>query len=212
MKKFLNIKNILIVILCIVLLFQYIKGCNTKKEDKPEETIKIDGKKYDVIKKETDTFYLEKIKVVKKAGKDIYHDTTIYVSIPQEVDTIKILSQYYAKNVFTDTLQLNDNLGFVSVVDTVKENRIHHRTFVSKVKEKIIEQKIYLKEPPKSQLYFGFEGIFDKAEIFRGAGTGVIYKTKSDKLYKANIGVLNLHHDLSPYINAGVYWKIKLRK
>ncbi len=212
MKKFLSVKNIVIVILSIIILFNLIKGCGGKKEEKPTDTVKIDGKKYDVIKKEIDTFYVEKTKIVKKPGKDIYHDTTIYVSIPQDVDTAKILSQYYAKNVYKDTLKLDDSLGFVSVIDTIKENTIHFRTFTAKVREKIIEQKIYLKELPKRQLYFGFEGTFDRAEMFRGVGTGVIYKTKSDKIYKANIGVLNLQNDLSPYINAGLYWKIKLKK
>lgn len=212
MKKFLNVKNIVIAILCIILLFNYIKGCGDKKEEKPIGTVKIGGKKYDIIKKEIDTFYVETTKIVKKPGKDIYHDTTIYVSTPQDVDTAKILSQYYAKNVYKDTLHLDDSLGFVSLVDTIKENKIHFRTFNAKVREKIIEQKIYLKEPPTGQLYFGFEGTFDKVELFRGVGTGVIYKTKSDKLYKANIGVLNLENDLSPYINAGMYWKIKLKK
>ena len=212
MKKFLSVKNIVIVILSIIILFNLIKGCGGKKEEKPTDTVKIDGKKYDVIKKEIDTFYVEKTKIVKKPGKDIYHDTTIYVSVPQNVDTAKILSQYYAKNVYKDTLKLDDSLGFVSVIDTIKENTIHFRTFTAKVREKIIEQKIYLKELPKRQLYFGFEGTFDRAEMFRGVGTGVIYKTKSDKIYKANIGVLNLQNDLSPYINAGLYWKIKLKK
>jgi len=212
MKKFLSVKNIIIVILSIIILFNLIKGCGGKKEEKPTDTVKINGKKYDVIKKEIDTFYVEKTKIVKKPGKDIYHDTTIYVSIPQDVDTAKILSQYYAKNIYKDTLKLDDSLGFVSVIDTIKENTIHFRTFTAKVREKIIEQKIYLKEPPKRQLYFGFEGTFDRAEMFRGVGTGVIYKTKSDKIYKANIGVLNLQNDLSPYINAGIYWKIKLKK
>jgi len=212
MKKFLSVKNIIIAILSIIILFNLIKGCGGKKEEKPTDTVKINGKKYDVIKKEIDTFYVEKTKVVKKPGKDIYHDTTIYVSVPQNVDTAKILSQYYAKNVYKDTLKLDDSLGFVSVIDTIKENTIHFRTFTAKVREKIIEQKIYLKELPKRQLYFGFEGTFDRAEMFRGVGTGVIYKTKSDKIYKANIGVLNLQNDLSPYINAGLYWKIKLKK
>ena len=212
MKKFLSVINIIIAILSIIILFNLIKGCGGKKEEKPTDTVKINGKKYDVIKKEIDTFYVEKTKIVKKPGKDIYHDTTIYVSIPQDVDTAKILSQYYAKNVYKDTLKLDDSLGFVSVIDTIKENTIHFRTFTAKVREKIIEQKIYLKELPKRQLYFGFEGTFDRAEMFRGVGTGVIYKTKSDKIYKANIGVLNLENDLSPYINAGLYWKIKLKK
>lgn len=212
MKKYLSVKNIIITILCVILLFNYLKGCGDKKEDKPSETVKIDGKKYDVIKKETDTFYIEKTKVVKKPGKDIYHDTTIYVSVPQNVDTAKILSQYYAKSVYRDTLRLDDSLGIVSLVDTIKENKILHRTFTAKVKEKIVENKIYVKEQPKRQLYFGFEGTFDRPEVFRGVATGVIYKTKSDKIYKANIGVLNLQNDLSPFINAGIYWKIKLKK
>ena len=212
MKKYLNIKNIIIGILCVIVLFNYIKGCAGKKDETPSETVKIGGKKYEVIKTEIDTQYVEKVKIVKKPGKDIFHDTTIYVPVPQDVDTAKILSQYYAKNVYKDTLKLDDSLGFVSLIDTIKQNTIHFRTFNAKVRERVVEKKIYLKEPPKRQLYFGFEGTFDKAEVFRGVGTGVIYKTKSDKIYKANIGVLNLENDLSPYINAGLYWKIKLKK
>ncbi len=166
MKKYLNIKNIIIAILCIVLLFNYLKGCGKKEETKPTETIKIGGKKYEVVKKEIDTFYIESTKIVKKPGKDIYHDTTIYVPVPQDVDTAKILSQFYAKNVYIDTLKLQDSLGIVSLVDTIKENKILHRTFKATVKEKIIEQKIYIKEPPKRQLYFGFEGRLVEIEWF----------------------------------------------
>lgn len=212
MKNLLNVKNIVIAILCIILLFSYTKGCKGTDNKTPVKIVKVDGKKYQVIKYEIDTLEIIKKIFIDRPGKDIYHDTTIYVQIPISIDTLAIIRNYFAKNVYKDTLKLDDSLGFVFIQDTISRNKIAHRTFKANVKERLVKETIYLKEPAKRQLYFGFEGTFDRPEIFRGVGTGVIYKTKSDKLYKANIGVLNLQNDLSPYINAGMYWKIKLKK
>lgn len=210
MKSLLNVRNIIILILLVILIFSRYTGC-AGKNDKTR-IVRVGGKPYEVIKHEVDTLEIIKKIFIDRPGKDIYHDTTIYVQIPMSIDTLAIIKNYFAKNVYKDTLKLDDSLGFVFIQDTISQNKIAHRTFKANVKERLITETIYLKEPAKRQLYFGFEGTFDKAEIFRGVGTGVLYKTKSDKLYKANIGVLNLQNDLSPYINAGMYWKIKLKK
>jgi hypothetical protein len=67
------------------------------------------------------------------------------------------------------------------------------------------------------QVYFGFNGGFNKVDVISHIGTGVLVKTKKDKIYQINAGVANRVTDgtngtLSPYIEAGVYWKIKLKK
>jgi hypothetical protein len=48
-------------------------------------------------------------------------------------------------------------------------------------------------------------------------GTGIMINTKSDKLFHLGVGVANRTIDgtngkLSPYVGAGVYWKIRLKK
>lgn len=212
MEKFLklDIKTLLLLVVIVILFFEQ---CGGKKEEKSTETIKIDGKKYQVIKREIDTQYVDKIKIVKKPGEDIYHDTTIYVSVPQQVDTSKILEQYYAKNVYKDTLHLDDSLGYVSVIDTIKENKIHYRTFDSKVREKVINNKIYVKEPPKRQLYIGTYLGVNQSEILKTLNVGLIYKTKNDRMYHLGAGVINqTPNNLSPVINGGIFWKIRVKQ
>lgn len=205
-----DIKTLFLLVVIGVLLF---RQCGGKKEDGPTETVNIGGKKYDVVKKEIDTLYVEKTKIVKKPGKDIYHDTTIYVPVPQDVDTAKILLQYYAKNVYKDTLKLQDSLGIVSLVDTIKENKIHHRTFVANVREKIIKEKIYIKEPPKRQLYVGTYVGINNTDVLKTLNLGLLYKDKKDKIFHLGAGVINqTPSNLSPVINGGMFWKIQIKK
>ena len=42
--------------------------------------------------------------------------------------------------------------------------------------------------------------------------SGLLYKTKSDNIYKLNLGVMSNQNDINPYANFGMYWKIKLKK
>jgi hypothetical protein len=212
MKKILelDIKTLFILVLVAILIF---KQCGGKKEEKPTETVKIGGKTYDVVKKETEIKYVDKVKIVNKKGKDIYHDTTIYVPVPQDVDTLKILSLYHAKNVFRDTLKLDDSLGVVTVVDTIQKNTILNRTFNAKVREKVIRDVVYLKEPPKRQVFIGTQVGLNNQEIFKTINLGILYKDKKDKIYHIGAGVINqTPNTLSPVINGGVYWKIQLKK
>jgi hypothetical protein len=114
-------------------------------------------------------------------------------------------------------LVLPDSLGTVSVIDTISQNKILGRTFDAKVKERTIKETTIVKELPKNQLYFGFNGGFNKADVVSNVGTGLILKTKTDKLYQLGIGVANRVVDgtngsLTPYIGGGVYWKIKVKK
>jgi hypothetical protein len=85
--------------------------------------------KYDTLKNTIDTQYIKKDTVIYKKGKDIHHDTTIFVDIPNDriIDTAAILAQFYAINVFKDTIHLQDSLGSVSVIDSISENKIKGR-------------------------------------------------------------------------------------
>jgi hypothetical protein len=105
----------------------------------------------------------------------------------------------------------------VAVTDTISQNKILGRTFNASVKQRTIKETTIVKELPKTQVYYGFTGGFNKEDVVSNVGTGLLIKTKSDKIYQIGVGVANRVTDgtngtLSPYIGGGVYWKIKLKK
>jgi hypothetical protein len=215
MKKFLNIKNIALLLLIVIVVFQQCGG--NKKET--GEIVKVDGKKYELIKHDIDTIEVVKTKVVTKKGDDIYHETIVEkeVLIPVNVDTAALLKDYYSKVLYKDVLILPDSLGTVAVTDTISQNKILGRTFNANVKQRTIKETMIVKELPKTQVYYGFTGGFNKEDVVSNVGTGLLIKTKSDKIYQIGVGVANRVTDgtngtLSPYIGGGVYWKIKLKK
>jgi hypothetical protein len=214
MKKLLNLKNIAIVLLIVIVVFQQCGGNKTKTG----EIVKVDGKKYELIKHEIDTFEIVKTKVVTKKGEDIYHETIKEVIIPTIVDTQALLQDYFAKNIYKDTLQLPDSLGTVSLIDTITQNKILGRIFNASVKQRVIKETTIVKELPKTQVYYGFTGGFNKVDVVSSIGAGALIKTKKDKIYQLGIGVVNkvgsdgTNGVLSPFINGGVYWKIKFKK
>jgi hypothetical protein len=213
MKKLLNLKNIAIALLIVIVVFQQCGGDKTKTG----EIVKVDGKKYELIKHEIDTFEIVKTKVVTKKGEDIYHETIKEVIIPAIVDTQALLQDYFAKNIYKDTLQLPDSLGIVSLIDTITQNKILGRTFNASVKQRVIKETTIVKELPKTKLFYGFEGGFNKADVVSHLGFGVLVNTKKDKMFHLGLGVANRTTDgtsgaLSPYIGGGVYWKLKLKK
>jgi hypothetical protein len=152
--------------------------------------------------------------VIYKKGKDILKDTTIYVEIPKDVpvDTALILRDFFAKNVYKDTVYFDENLGYASVLDTLQKNNILNRKWSYKVNK--VENTITIKIPvkPKTQLYYGINGSVDKVNLFNSVGAGLILKTKNDVIYQTTLGISNTGNGVTPYIGAGVYWKLKFRK
>lgn len=213
MKKLLNLKNIAIALLIVIVVFQQCGG-NKKTTG---EIVKVDGKKYELIKHEIDTVEVFKTKVVTKKGEDIYHETIKEVNIPAIVDTQALLRDYFAKNIYKDTLQLPDSLGTVFLIDTITQNKILGRTFNASVKQRTIKETMIVKELPKTKVFYGFEGGFNKADVVSHLGFGVLINTKKDKIFHLGIGAANRVTDgtngaLAPYIGGGVYWKLKLKK
>jgi hypothetical protein len=215
MKKFLNIKNIALLLLIAIVVFQQCGGNKTKTG----EIVKVDGKKYELIKHEIDTVEVVKTKVVTRKGDDIYHETIVEkeVFIPAVIDTAALLKDYYSKVLYKDVLVLPDSLGTVAVTDTISQNKILGRTFNANVKQRIIKETTIVKELPKTKLFYGFEGGFNKADVVSHIGMGILLNTKTDKIFNLGIGVANRVVDgtnggLTPYINGGVYWKIRAKK
>lgn len=202
MKKILDIRHFVILLLLGVILF-------LKSDNQPviREVIKeIPG---EVIR---DTVSVTEYVM----GEDIYHDTTIYVPTLVQVDTSEILKEFYAKTFKLDTIKLNNNQGFVYLVDSISKNNITSRQWSATIKPKIVREPA--PEPPKvrNQVYLGFNGALSHHDWVNSLGTSVLFKTKDDKIFQVGVGVANRTVDgisggFTPFINGGVYWKIKVK-
>jgi hypothetical protein len=215
MKNLLNFKNIAIAVLIIFVLLEWFNPGGVM----PGKKVFIAGKAYEVIKHEIDTVDIVKTKVVTKKGEDIYHETIVEkeVIIPAVIDTLALLKDYYSKVLYKDTLVLPDSLGIVALNDTISQNKILGRTFNASVKQRTIKETTIVKELPKTKLFYGLEGGFNKADFVSSVGAGVLINTKKDKIYQLGLGVTNQTTDgtnggFTPYVRGGVYWKLKLKK
>ena len=216
MTKLLNFRNIAIAALVIYILLQWFNPGGVMPGGR---TIRIEGKKYEIIKHDIDTVDIIKTKIVTKKGEDIYHETIVEkeVIIPAIIDTLALLKDYYSKVLYKDTLILPDSLGIVALNDTISQNKILGRTFNASVKQRTIKETTIVKELPKTKLFYGLEGGFNKADFVSSVGAGVLINTKKDKIYQLGLGVTNQTTDgtnggFTPYVRGGVYWKLKLKK
>ena len=216
MTKLLNFRNIAIAALVIYILLQWFNPGGVMPGGR---TIRIEGKKYEIIKHDIDTVDIIKTKIVTKKGEDIYHETIVEkeVIIPAIIDTLALLKDYYSKVLYKDTLILPDSLGIVALNDTISQNKILGRTFNASVKQRTIKETTIVKELPKTKIFYGLEGGFNKADVVSSVGAGVLINTKKDKIYQLGLGVTNQTTDgtnggFTPYVRGGVYWKLKLKK
>jgi hypothetical protein len=214
MKKYFDYKTITIIIL-LILLFLSIINPNGILPNRVEFNTVIDSVPYPI----RDTVpYEVLIEVpvevedeVEKSEKNIVTE-----KITQTVDTNEILKEYNSKKLFKEVLNLPNNLGTLTLFDSISRNVVINRKFETKIK-KFTRDTIRILEPNKNQLYFGFNGQFDKANFVNGFGVSTLLKTKDDKIFRVGVGVNNrLINDntgkLGPYIDGGIYWKIKIKK
>ena len=178
-----------IIILLALLLFR--SECN--KSITSGEKVKIDGKKYEVVKTEVDTVYVSaKPQIIYKKGKDIYRDTTIYKPLPifdksglvdGELEKYydSVLMSHFAINVFRDTIRFG-NYGNVYITDSIQENAILSRMANSDLIFPSISQTTTVKELPKNELYLGAKSIIINNGM-GAVGAGLMLKSKRDKLF-----------------------------
>lgn len=190
MKKYISsIQSLLIIILVLILLFQ--SQCSRKPDVEPEVIVTIETK-WDTVNV-TQTEYVPKwrTRVVTE------HDT-----IPQDIDTMSILKDYYSKFHYVDTLTL-DTLGYLVLNDTISKNSIMSRSFVSDISipTTTITKEIYLK---KREFYWGM-GLNGDASQLNYLGGEFMYKNKQRNMFGVGVGV---NQDLQPVLSGRMYWKI----
>lgn len=151
-----------------------------------------------------------KIKTVTVVKKEYINDT-IY-SPGETIDTCKsrfndLLEQHLTRTIYSDTLKL-DSLGTIVVKDTVWKNKLYgKRQYITDYKIPYVTKTIIQTQPLKRQLYIGGNLFGDRTQL-QNVTPGVLYKTRKDHIYQANVGI-----DANGNITYGFgsYWKIKLK-
>jgi hypothetical protein len=190
-KVFGTIQTLLIVVLIIIILLMRNCSGNSNPKPKPKEIVKTTIE-YIPVNKEIPVY------IPKWKEKIVIDIDTFLVN----VDTNAILSDYYAKYYFVDTLSL-DTLGYVLVEDTVTQNKIASRKVNYKVNiPKItIEKTIYVNE---REFYYGL-GLAGNPKQLNYLGAEMLYKTKKKQAYGLGIGV---NQNFQPVITGRIFWKI----
>lgn len=189
----------LLVILLLIGIIVLQRSCTP---DVPEPV--VIEKPVEVIKQVTDTIRIPVQQIVYKPGKTIYKEVPIYVEVPRYIDTANILREYFAINVYKDTLLLKENMGYVSVIDSITQNQVKSRTYNSFVEKIILTNTVYVKAPPHTQ-FFGGVGIgLQKPSTLIISGH-LSVKSKTEKLYSLGIGV---NSDLQPGIYGALQWPL----
>jgi len=213
MKKIFNIPNAIILLLILIVIIEFI---NPKGIMPNRTTVKVDSIPYAVH----DTVSIDslvQVEVEIEVPVEIEVEKIVEVPVYQTIDTMEILKIHFAKVQHKEVLTLPNNQGTVTLIDTISKNSIVNRQFIADIKRMIVKDTIYTKEPKKNQLFFGLNGGFNKENVVSHIGTGVLFKTKDDKIFHVGVGVANRVLDrtsgtFTTYVDGGVYWKLKLKK
>ncbi len=195
MKAFFkNIQFLLIVVLVVLLLLQ--RSCSSDPTiSEPTIITKVETK--------WDTITINKIEYVPKWVEKIvtvYENDTIIINTP--IDTLEVLKEYYAKNVYIDEIVL-DSLGVVTVTDTISQNKIFSRQVKSDIllPTTTLTQEIYLNN---REFYWGV-GASGRSDQINYVGGEILYKDKKKQIYGIGLGI---NQDFKPVISGKMYWKI----
>ena len=211
MKKLLDVRHFIILILILVAVVEFINP----KGFMPHRTmLKVDSIPYAVH----DTIPVDSLVEVEVEVPVPYEvEKRVEVPVLQPVDTLEIMKIYFARVQHKEVLMLPNNQGSITITDSISKNSIVNRKFIADIKRMIVKDTIYTKEPKKNQMFLGFNGGFNKENVVSHIGAGVLYKTKDDKIFHVGVGVANRVLDgtngtFTPYVDGGVYWKVKLKK
>jgi hypothetical protein len=167
--------------------------------------------KYDTIYKHITDTIIKKVPI--KSIVYVKPDGPQYTS-GENIDTCRarfnyLLKQHIARRVYQDTLKL-DSLGTIVVIDTVWLNKLGKRTKIYDYKIPFVTKTVTItkEKEPVRQLYIG-GNIFGDKNALQLVTPGVLYKTKKDQIYQANLGI---NFDGTFTYGVGAYWKISFKK
>jgi len=215
MKHILDIRNIIIVLLIGVAIVEFInpKGIMPHRTLTIHDTVGYEVPVHDTVGIEVP---VEVEIPVEVQVPYVVHDT---FTVSNPIDTNAILNSIGMKMFKKDILKLPNNVGTVTLFDTISNGRILGRSFKSDIKQKVVRDTTFLGDARKNLYYFGIDAQLDKPNVVNLIGLGFIIKDKDAKhLYKIGVGVTNrvgedgTNGTLSPFIGGGVYWNVNRKK
>ncbi len=213
----------LIIIGVLILIILLLRMCCGSKE-KVITKVKRDTVTNIITVIDSDSAYMPSPVITEYIG------TPIPDTVFEKVDTSGIIANYIRQHeydpVMPDTTKkiLNDYIvsrtykksypvkyGIVIITTVVNQNKLFKQDMKTNfsIPEKIITKTETVKEKKRNQFYFGGELMGYKQTPINYAGLGLLLKTKSDKIYKVSVMT---NWDANLYVNAGLYFKIKLHK
>lgn len=198
--------NIALFVCCIIAIFYAYTKHVQAGEAKPNDTLVV----HDTTWKRYDSLIVKKVPVLKEivvevASKPEMLPDTNYATLKRQY--MALLQLYLNKVIYSDTIRVG-SYGYISVLDTVNENKLASR----KIKEnynipEIKETKTITRYLPPSRSLFVGGGINTSNSIgIRGIEAGILYKTKKESIFniKAQVDL-----DGKPMYGFGYYTKIK---
>lgn len=171
-------RDIVFILTIIVLSFFLYRECN-------KEPIVIEGDDYEVLKVVRDTDYIPyKVYLPQDT---VIKDTTIYVDVPY-LDSVKmdsIVREYYAKNVYIDTVKVA-KFGSIYLTDTVSHNTIINRSLMADLTFPVYRDTIFLRQPAPKGIYLGSRMDLTERGIFLGPSMMYI---KNNKIYSGGFSL-----------------------
>jgi|TARA_B110000495_G_scaffold185301_1_gene183006 hypothetical protein len=187
-----NIQTLLIVVLVAIILFT--RSCSGGKTSVEPKIITKVETRWDTIN------IVKEVYIPKWKTKIITQVDSILINTP--VDTLEVLKDYYAKNVFVDEIKL-DSLGIITITDTIYKNTIWRRAIESNIliPTTTVTEKIYINN---REFYWGLN-LIGKSNQIDYLGGGILYKSKRKNIYGLGIGV---NENFQPILSIGYYMKI----
>ncbi len=215
MKQILDIRNIIIVLLIGVAIVEFVnpKGIMPHRTLTIHDTVGYEVPVHDTVGVEVP---IEVEVPVEVQVPYAVHDT---LTVSNPIDTSAILNSIGMKMFKKDVLKLPNNVGTVTVFDTISNGRVLGRSFKSDIKQKVVRDTMFLGDSRKNLYYVGIDAKLDRPNVINLIGVGFIIKDKDAKhLYKIGVGVSNrvgpdgTNGELVPFIGGGVYWNVNRKK
>lgn len=182
----------IILALLVVIAIQH--ECSNQHQPHVSQTILIDTV-IDTIVNHSTSYY----------PKFIYCDTGSVKWLSKPIDTASILSDYFSRILYIDTLQ-NDSDAFVVIVDTISRNRIVYRQKKITLFPRQITKTVFIKSAnmPSRQLFIGAQVVYNPLRY--GFSPSILYKTKKGSTISLSYDIINKD------IILGIYWPLYFTK
>lgn len=216
--KKMDIKTILIVILCGISIYQLYRS--STGIDVVDVIDGLDPDRFEVIYK-VDTVYIEtEVYTNVYVPKYITKVDTVEVQIPIGIDTLEIIKDYFSTYHVVDTLELvyvfpdSDELfrlGHGILTDTISQNRIQSRDILWQYRIPVIQQSTTIIPKHKSEFYLGGLVGLGGPDVISNVGVSTLVKNRQDGAFQIGLGLqMNAGSSrVTPYISGAKYWKIQ---